>query len=75
VQDTIELARNPLAADHFLIIQLLRDLDTGEYSIRIIWPDGPTEFPPTELSPVSNMIVITLATARTQFAAIRSAEG
>jgi hypothetical protein len=51
-----------------------QDLNTREYSIRIVWPDSPTEFPPAELSPVSNTIVLALATARTQFAAIRSAE-
>ena len=70
----IELARNQLAADHFLIVQLRRDLDTRKDTLVIIWPAGPTEFPPSQLTPVSNAIVIALATARTQFAAIRAAE-
>ena len=83
MQNRIELARNHLAADHFLIVQLVRDLDTGtgrsgfdpgKDTILIIWPDQPTEFPPSQLTPVTNAVIIALATARTQFAAIRSAE-
>ena len=77
----IELARNHLAADHFLIVQLVRDLDatggppdTRKDTLVIIWPDQPTAFPPSQLTPVTNAIIIALATARTQFAAIRSAE-
>jgi hypothetical protein len=75
VHKVIELARNPLAADQFLIVQLLQSLDTRKDDyIVIIWPDSPTELPPSQLTPVSNAIVIALAVARTQFAAIRAAD-
>ena len=75
MHDTIELAHNVIAGEHNLIIQLLRDIDSGrERGIVFIWPPAPTVIEPSKLATVTTAIITGLATARIELAAIRASE-
>ena len=74
MQQTIELARGAIAAEHILTIHLVRDLDSKREVLVITWPPEPTEIKPSRLASTTTTIVVVLAEARVQLAAIRKAE-
>jgi hypothetical protein len=74
MEKAIELARGTVAAEHSLIIHLIRDSDTNREVLVITWPPQPTEIEPRRLAKTTTAVVVVLAEARVQLAAIRKAE-